>query len=103
MGMRTKGETAKLILIWWCLFAFIATGYEHSVANMSLLTLAVMLPGHPETVSIAGWIGNMVPVTLGNIVGGSVFLGMAYWFISSAKTKTSTKTQDSGQEKTLAK
>lgn len=99
MGIRVKGETAKLILIWWCLFAFIATGYEHSVANMSLLTLAVILPGHPETVTLAGWISNMMPVTLGNIVGGGVFLGMAYWFISSAKAST----KESGKDRTLAK
>ncbi len=85
MGIRAKGETTKLILIWWCLFAFIATGYEHSVANMTLLTLATILPGHPETISIGGWISNMVPVTLGNILGGGLFVGMAYWFISSGK------------------
>ncbi|MFC7681880.1 formate/nitrite transporter family protein [Paenibacillus sp. GCM10028914] len=87
MGSRAKEDTAKLILIWWCLFAFIATGYEHSIANMTLLSLATILPGHPETVSIAGWISNMIPVTLGNIIGGGVFVGMAYWFISPVKGK----------------
>ncbi|CAM3309871.1 MULTISPECIES: formate/nitrite transporter family protein [Paenibacillus] len=93
-GMRAKNEVARLILIWWCLFAFIATGYEHSVANMTLLTLANILPGHPETVSVAGWISNMVPVTLGNIVGGGLFVGSAYWFISTPKG--SKKQQASG-------
>lgn len=91
MSGRAKGETTKLILIWWCLFAFIATGYEHSVANMTLLTLATIIPGHPETISISGWINNMVPVTLGNIIGGVVFVGMAYWFISSEKRANSKK------------
>ena len=85
MSSRAKEEIAKLVLIWWCLFAFIATGYEHSVANMTLLTLANLLPGHPETISLAGWVHNMVPVTLGNIIGGAVFVGMAYWFISPVK------------------
>ncbi|KKO52118.1 formate/nitrite transporter family protein [Paenibacillus sp. DMB20] len=87
MSSRAKEEIAKLVLIWWCLFAFIATGYEHSVANMTLLSLATMLPGHPETVSVAGWLHNMIPVTLGNILGGGVFVGMAYWFMSPVKGK----------------
>ncbi|GIP44400.1 transporter [Paenibacillus sp. J45TS6] len=86
-SMRTKEDTAKLILIWWMLYAFIAAGFEHSVANMSLMTIALMLPGHPETITFAGWLHNIIPVTLGNIVGGSVFVGMAYWFMSSAKSK----------------
>ena len=87
MSMRAKEEVAKLILIWWCLFAFIASGFEHSVANMTLLSLATLLPHHPETISIAGWLHNMIPVTLGNIVGGGVFVGMAYWFISPVRSK----------------
>ncbi|MNI73041.1 Nitrite transporter NirC [compost metagenome] len=85
MASRAKSETAKLVLIWWCLFAFIASGYEHSVANMTLLSVAVLLPNHPETVSLAGWFHNMIPVTLGNIVGGGVFVGMAYWLISPVR------------------
>lgn len=87
MSMRAKEEVAKLILIWWCLFAFIASGYEHSVANMTLLSIATLLPNHPETISIAGWLHNMIPVTLGNIVGGGLFVGMAYWFISPVRNK----------------
>ncbi|MFC3745639.1 formate/nitrite transporter family protein [Paenibacillus sp. GCM10012306] len=85
MSSRAKSETAKLVLIWWCLFAFIASGYEHSVANMTLLSLALLLPGHPETISLAGWLHNMIPVTLGNIVGGGVFVGMAYCLISPVR------------------
>ncbi|MEK3787931.1 MULTISPECIES: formate/nitrite transporter family protein [Paenibacillus] len=83
MSSRAKSEAARLVLIWWCLFAFIASGYEHSVANMTLLTVAWVLPNHPETITLAGWLHNMIPVTLGNIVGGAVFVGMAYSYISS--------------------
>lgn len=89
MSSRAKSETAKLVLIWWCLFAFIASGYEHSVANMTLLSVAVLLPNHPETITIAGWLHNMIPVTLGNIIGGGVFVGMAYWLISPVRTARS--------------
>ncbi|MNJ48768.1 Nitrite transporter NirC [compost metagenome] len=87
MANRAKDDISKLVLIWWCLFAFIASGYEHSVANMTLLSLSVLLPNHPETISIAGWLHNMIPVTLGNMVGGVVFVGMAYWFISPVRKK----------------
>ncbi|MDO7905640.1 formate/nitrite transporter family protein [Paenibacillus sp. JX-17] len=85
MSSRAKEDIAKLVLIWWCLFAFITSGYEHSVANMTLLTTALLLPGHPATVTMGGWLHNMIPVTLGNIVGGAVFVGMAYWFISPVR------------------
>jgi nitrite transporter NirC len=83
-SMRAKSDSAKLILIWWMLFGFIASGYEHSIANMTVLGLALVLP-HPETVSLAGWFHNMIPVTLGNMVGGIVFLGMMYWFITPVR------------------
>src|SRR5690606_18379156 len=47
MSIKLKSEGAKMFAIWWCLFAFIACGYEHSVANMTLLSLAMILPQHP--------------------------------------------------------
>ncbi|SCW55416.1 nitrite transporter NirC [Paenibacillus tianmuensis] len=87
MAGRAKEDIAKLVLIWWCLYAFIASGYEHSVANMTLLSLAYLLPQHPETISVGGWLNNMIPVTLGNIVGGGLFVGLAYWFISPVRSK----------------
>lgn len=85
-SMRAKEDTAKLILIFWMLFAFIASGYEHSVANMTVLGLALLLP-HPETISLAGWFNNMIPVTLGNIVGGGLFVGTIYFLISKPGKK----------------
>jgi len=85
MSMKLKSEGAKMFAIWWCLFAFIGSGYEHSVANMTLLSVAMLLPNHPEAIDMAGWIHNMVPVTLGNMVGGILFVGMAYWKISPVK------------------
>ncbi|GIO38753.1 transporter [Paenibacillus antibioticophila] len=91
MSNRAKDDISKLILIWWCLYAFIASGYEHSVANMTLLSLSMLLPNHPDTVTLAGWLHNMIPVTLGNIVGGAIFVGMAYWFISPVRKKEKTR------------
>lgn len=89
-SMRTKSDAAKLILIWWMLFGFIASGYEHSVANMTVLGLALVLP-HPETVSLAGWFQNMIPVTLGNMVGGILFMGVIYWVITPVRRQRAPK------------
>ncbi len=83
-AFKLKEETAKLIMIFWCLFAFITSGFEHSIANMTLLSLSLMVP-HPDTVSLAGLAANLVPVTIGNIIGGAVFIGAAYWFANSEK------------------
>lgn len=84
ISLKSKEDTAKLIMIWWCLFAFITTGYEHSIANMTLFSVALFSP-HPETVSIAGALHNLTASTLGNMVGGAGVLGLGYWFIGHAK------------------
>ena len=81
MAARTTSDAAKLGVIFWCLFAFIASGYEHSVANMTLFSIA-LLGEHPETVSLAGMAHNLLWVTLGNAVDGSVFMAGGYWFAS---------------------
>jgi nitrite transporter NirC len=78
MSARVNSDSAKCIVIFWCLFAFIANGFEHSVANMTLLGLA-LAGNHPETVSIAGFAWNMLWVTFGNAVGGAVFVAGAYY------------------------
>ena len=77
-SLRTTNDVAKLGLIFWCLFAFIGAGFEHSIANMTLLALALFQP-HGEAISWAGYVNNLLPVTLGNIVGGAVFVGGLYW------------------------
>jgi nitrite transporter NirC len=77
-ALRTSNDVTKLVLIFWCLFAFIGAGFEHSVANMTLLAIA-LFQQHGEAITWAGYIGNLIPVTLGNLVGGAVFVGGAYW------------------------
>ncbi len=79
---RTKEDVAKLVLIFWCLFAFIGSGLEHSVANMTLLGMGLFIP-HEASVSWLGFFQNLIPVTLGNIVGGAINMGAAYWYIAS--------------------
>lgn len=81
---KLKSESGKLIIIFWCLFAFITSGFEHSVANMTLLSLALIVP-HPANVTIGGFVYNITAVTLGNFIGGALFMGAAYWYISKTK------------------
>ena len=78
ISLRTQSETAKLIMIFWCLFAFIGSGFEHSIANQSLLGMAMFLP-HGVEISLSGFIHNQIFVTLGNLMGGGAFVGMVYW------------------------
>jgi nitrite transporter NirC len=82
MSARVSSDSAKCIVIFWCLLAFIASGYEHSVANMTLLMLA-LAGHHPDTVTFAGMAWNLTWVTLGNIVGGAVFVAGAYRLASA--------------------
>lgn len=76
---RTKDDVAKCILIFWCLFAFITCSYEHSVANMTLLSLPLFSP-HSQGITWWGFWRNLFYVTGGNIVGGSFFVGALYFF-----------------------
>ncbi|HXQ49915.1 MAG TPA: nitrite transporter NirC [Stellaceae bacterium] len=81
MAGRTQSDAAKCIAIFWCLFGFIGSGYEHSIANMTLLLIA-LFSSHPDTVTWGGFAYNMIWVTLGNAVAGSVFMATAYWAAS---------------------
>jgi nitrite transporter len=83
---RTTSDAAKCILIFWCLFAFIASGFEHSVANMTVFSVA-LLGNHPATVSFGGMAYNLLWVTIGNIIGGAGFVGIGYWLANTEEIK----------------
>ncbi|HTS80547.1 MAG TPA: formate/nitrite transporter family protein [Myxococcaceae bacterium] len=91
MGLRTKDETARLVLIFWCLFAFIGAGFEHSVANMTLLGLGLFLPHDPSLVSWAGFARNLTIVTAGNVVGGALLVGLPYWYVAQAQRRVAVR------------
>lgn len=105
MCSRTKEDTAKLIIIFWCLFAFVSSGFEHSVANMSLLVMSLI---SEPTIDITwlGYLKNLTYVTLGNIVGGALCVGGVYWYISGSKSiayKTNTTEKKSFDIKKIFK
>jgi nitrite transporter NirC len=85
MAARIKSETARVLMIWWCMFTFITSGYEHSVANMCGLMLGLLIP-HGENITWLGYGYNLGLATLGNIVGGAIFVAGLYW-IGSPKAR----------------
>ncbi len=97
MSGRTQNDAAKAIVIFWCLFAFIASGFEHSVANMTLFSIA-LLGEHPETVSLSGMAYNLLWVTLGNIISGSLFMAVGYWLYSGKKSSPHEEDTDTIEE-----
>ncbi len=78
MTFRTNNDAAKCLLIFWCLFAFISAGFEHGVANMTVFVIS-LIGAHPDSVSLQGVVYNLLMVSVGNIIGGAGFIGMAYF------------------------
>ena len=74
MAGRTRSDTAKLVVLWWALLAFIGSGFEHSVANMTIFALGVFEGS-------GGWgdlARNLAWTVPGNVVGGGFLVGLVY-------------------------
>ena len=69
----------KILAIIFPISAFVALGFEHSIANMYLIPIAWLAGA--EAVTIESFLANLVPVTLGNIVGGGLFVALVYWLV----------------------
>lgn len=100
-----KDIAGKVAIIWFPIMAFIVGGFEHCVANMYYFSIGLMAKVNPTFIEkshltadkIDGLnlhniiFNNMIPATIGNIIGGSVFVGLAYWgiykFNSSSKNQ----------------
>lgn len=86
MALAGRSVTDKVLAVVFPISAFVAAGFEHSVANMYFIPLGILLRDHVATASIAnldtltwsGLVRNLAPVTLGNVVGGSVMVGLVF-------------------------
>jgi formate/nitrite transporter len=89
-----RSVTDKVLAIVFPITAFVASGFEHSIANMYFVPMGLLLKGEPQVVAAAGkvasdlvnlnlqgFIGNLVSVTTGNIFGGGFMVAVIYWFI----------------------
>jgi formate/nitrite transporter len=76
-GARSAAD--KVLVIIPPIAAFVAMGFEHSVDNMSLFPFGWLVQGSAGPIDLGSFLGNLVPVTIGNIIGGAS-IGLAYWF-----------------------
>lgn len=98
MAYGAKDITGKIFAIFFPIWLFITSGFEHSVANMYYIPAGIIAKGNSAFVEAAAGLGvtaeklqhltwsnfitsNLIPVTLGNIVGGGIFVAGIYWFV----------------------
>lgn len=77
MAFTSQSTGGKIAAMWLPILTFFAQGFEHSVVNMFVIPAGMLLGAH---VTVADWwLWNQIPVTLGNVVGGAVFTGLALY------------------------
>jgi formate transporter len=96
LSFSARSVSDKILAVMFPVTAFVAAGFEHSVANMYFVPLGLLLKHGADAgfwssagvsaadypaLSIGGLLHNLAPVTLGNIVGGAVLVGIVYWFV----------------------
>jgi formate/nitrite transporter len=89
LAFSSKAMVGKFFGIWFPIMAFVATGFEHCVANMYFIPAGIMLGAKVTWAQFIYW--NLIPVTIGNIVGGFIFIGAVYFY--SFKKELSTSSQ----------
>ena len=116
LALASKDVVGKIFGIFFPIMAFVAMGFEHSVANMFFIPMGIMVGDNETILNVAAaaaagpdatqaaldafktavadhlnwgtfFYKNLIPVTIGNIIGGGVFVGSAYWFSYLRKSK----------------
>lgn len=102
MGYSARSVADKVLVMFLPITAFVAAGMEHSIANMFFIPYAILMKGNEavlavssvpaeklEYLTMSGLAGNLIPATLGNIVGGALLVGLVYWvaYIWDGKAK----------------
>lgn len=77
MAMTTKSVGGKIAAMWMPILIFFAQGFEHAVVNMFVIPAGMMLGAHVTKAD--WWLWNQLPVTVGNLVGGFLFTGLALY------------------------
>ncbi len=84
LAVASDNIIGKIWGIWFPIMAFVALGFEHSVANMFFIPLGIFLGADVTWGQF--FITNLIPVTLGNIVGGAGLVGLVYWWLYGRDT-----------------
>jgi formate/nitrite transporter len=83
LGICADDLIGKFFGIWFPIMAFVASGFEHCVANMYFIPAGILTAGAANVATTANWVNmwtsNLIIVTIGNIVGGLLFVGVLYW------------------------
>ena len=87
---RLATDSAKIIGMAWCLLAFVACGFEHSIANMTIFSLGMFAPTPTGTLYGAGY--NLLWVTLGNLIGGGLLVAGAYLLAATGDAQATAQT-----------
>ncbi|HJV33788.1 formate/nitrite transporter family protein [Geomonas sp.] len=86
MATAARDVTGKMFACYVPIMAFVASGFEHSIANMYFIPTGLLLAGElgrpvPGLDWSSFFLGNLLPVTLGNMLGGVLFVAFAYWYV----------------------
>lgn len=87
MALAGRSVVDKAVAIIFPISAFVAAGFEHSIANMYFIPMGMLVKAsggvvaNVDAISWSGMVGNLVPVILGNLIGGSVLVGLVYYVI----------------------
>jgi len=87
MALAGRSVVDKVVAIIFPITIFVAAGFEHSIANMYFIPLGILiqqsadLPIGANIITWSGFLNNLLPVILGNLLGGSVFVGLVYHII----------------------
>lgn len=78
MQAGSRDMIGKIFSLWFPVMLFVLSGYEHSIANMFFIPLGMFLGG--EITWAQCWFNNIIPVTLGNVIGGAIIVPAVYYY-----------------------
>jgi formate/nitrite transporter len=94
MAIAAKDIASKILAIWFPIMLFVMSGYEHSIANMYFIPAGIFAKTNAtyleagnitaeslSKLNMSGLFANLIPVTLGNIIGGAIIIGLSYWYV----------------------
>ncbi|WP_455539058.1 formate/nitrite transporter family protein [Terrisporobacter sp.] len=81
---KTKDEAGRILVVFLCLFAFVTSGFQHCIANMTTLITCLLTP-FANSITLGAVVSHLFFVTIGNIIGGGLFLGAGTYFMSKKK------------------
>ena len=95
MALAAKSIVGKVWAIFFPIMAFVSSGFEHCIANMYFIPAGIYAKSFTKAVTASGlshgqlnminwgtmWSQNLISVTLGNILGGAIFVGVGYWYV----------------------